>query len=379
MTRYVGILAGGLGERFWPASTPERPKQLLPLVGPRTMLRETLDRLAPDFPPDRILVVTSAALVPAVLAEAPELPAANVLGEPEPRNTAPAVATAASAVLGRGGPDGALAILPADHLIRDGQTFLGALARAFEAAEAESLIVTLGIRPDRPETGYGYITRGDPLDEGVYRIAAFHEKPDARTAAALIAGGRSSWNAGMFIARAATFLQETRRHAPALGEALAPLVEAASRGGQTTDEAWRRALRELYERAPSISFDHAVMERTKAGAVLPVDIGWDDVGSWEAMARLLEPDSSGNVVQGAGRLIEARNNIVFADGGRITLIGADNLVVVRSGTETFVCARDRLPELKALLGKLGRADETSSREPPRGDAKRLSGRKEKAP
>ncbi len=380
MTRYVAILSGGLGERFWPASTPERPKQLLPLLGPRSMLRETVDRVARDFPPELLLIVTSRGLVPAVSRACPELPPANVIGEPRPRNTAAAVATAACVVLGRGGPDAALAILPADHLVRDRDAFLAALRRAFEAAEAEPLIVTLGVRPERPETGYGYVTRGQLLDERIYRIEAFHEKPDREAAEALVAGGRSSWNAGMFIARASTFLGEIRRHAPALGEAMTSLIEASSRDrGTTAGEAWRSAFAELYERAPSISFDHAVMEATAAGVVLPIDVGWDDVGSWEAMARLLEPDSSGNVVRGAGRLLEARNNILFADGGRITLIGVDDVLVVRSGDETFVCARDRLPQLKELLGKLGRAAGVGGDDPlRRTEAKGEAHRKAKA-
>jgi mannose-1-phosphate guanylyltransferase len=316
------------------------------------MLRETVERVAPDFPPERLLIVTSASLVPAVTGECPELPAGNVIGEPRPRNTAAAVATAACAAMARGGPDASLAILPPDHRIRDADAFRAELGRAFRAAEAEPLIVTLGVRPDRPETGYGYVTRGEPMGGGVFRVAGFHEKPDARTAETLLAGGRSSWNAGMFIGRASTFLTEIGRHAPALAEAAAGLVAASSKGAGPGRRGWRPALVELYERAPSISFDHGVMEATRAAAVLPIDVGWDDVGSWEAVARLSEPDAAGNVVRGSGRLLEARDNILFADGGRITLIGLDDVVVVRSGEETFVCARDRLPRLKELLGEL---------------------------
>ncbi|HEY7462294.1 MAG TPA: sugar phosphate nucleotidyltransferase [Gemmatimonadota bacterium] len=348
MSRFVAILSGGLGERFWPASTPDRPKQLMPLLGPRTMLRETVERVSSEYPPERILIVTSAALALAVERECPEIPSENVIGEPSARNTAAAVATAACLALARGGAEAALAVLPADHQIRDRAAFLTALGRAFEAAEAEPLIVTLGIRPDRAETGYGYITRGEPLGDGVFRIEAFHEKPDPPTAAALVASGRSFWNAGLFIARAATLVEEIRRHAPALGQALNALLGAERSG-------WEPALREAYERAPSISFDHAIMERTRAGAVLPADIGWDDMGSWEAVARFLEPDQAGNVMRGSARVLEARNNILFADGGRITLIGADDLVVVRAGSETFVCARDRLPRMKELLARLDRS------------------------
>jgi mannose-1-phosphate guanylyltransferase len=377
VTRFAAILSGGVGERFWPASTPERPKQLLPLLGPRTMLRETLERIAPELPPERVLIVTSAALAAAVSSECPEVPPANVIAEPRGRNTAPAVAAAACAALALGGPEASLAVLPADHLVREREAFLGALRRAFAAAESGPLIVTLGIRPNRPETGYGYITRGEPIEESLYRIEAFHEKPNEATALALLEEGRSYWNAGIFVAAAGTFVQEIRRHAPDVGGPMEALLEVASvaareAGPATRREAasgltdpgdspvpsgvdprrWQGGVRELYAGALSIAFDVAVMERTETGAVLPVDIGWDDVGSWDAVARLLEADPSGNVVRGAGRLLDARNNILFAEEGRITVIGASDLVIVRSGAETFVCARDRLPELKELLRSL---------------------------
>ena len=359
MTRFAAILSGGVGERFWPASTPERPKQLLPLLGDRTLLRETFDRLLPLFPPDHVLFVTSARLVSAVTRECPEIPRQNVIGEPRPLNTTAAVGVAACAALARGGERAALAVLPADHAVRDRASFREALTRAFEVAEGEAGIVTLGIRPDRPETSYGYVTRGEPLSGGAFRIAAFHEKPDAAKAAQLLREGKSYWNAGMFIALARTLLAEIGRHAPEVGERLDALVESGElREGSGDGEAFR----ELYARAPAVSFDTAVMEHTGSGAVLPADIGWDDVGSWEAMARLLEADAGGNVVHGAGRLAQARDNILFADGGRITVIGASNLVVVLSGAETFVCTREKLADVKELLRRLnGGSDEAGGK------------------
>lgn len=362
MSRFAAILSGGVGERFWPASTPERPKQLLPLLGRRTMLRETLERLVPLIPGERTFIVTSADLADAMARECPELPRENVIGEPRRRNTAAAVGVAAWAVLARGGDEAALAILPADHAVRDTEDFRAALSQAFAVAEAESLIVTLGIAPDRAETGYGWITRGVPLagsasvpaglapPGGAFRIAAFHEKPDATRAAELLASGTSYWNAGIFIARARTILDEIRRQAPALGELLDRLPPEGPGPGRPAETS--TAFAELYERAPAISFDHAVMERTDAGAMVPADIGWDDVGSWEAMARLRATDPQGNVVHGEGRLAAARDNIVFADGGRITVIGAENLLVVRAGSEILVCAREKLPQIREILREL---------------------------
>lgn len=351
MSRFAAILSGGVGERFWPASTPERPKQFLPLLGRRSMLRETLERLLPLFAPERILVVTSAALSVAAARECPELPPGNVIGEPRSRNTAAAAGVAACAALARAGAEAALALLPADHIVRDAAAFRETLKRAFRVAEDGAWLVTLGIRPDRVESGYGYITRGEVLEGGAYRIEAFHEKPDAERARELVNEGKSYWNAGMFVTRAETLIGEIERHAPELGSLLAALRAAGWPPDKASaDGAEGAALRELYARAPSISFDHAVMERTRAGVVLPAEeMGWDDVGSWEAMARFRQRDAAGNVVHGVGRLAEARDNILFAEAGRITVIGASNLVVVRTGEETFVCARDKLPELKELL------------------------------
>jgi mannose-1-phosphate guanylyltransferase len=370
VSRWAAILSGGVGERFWPASTPARPKQLLPLLGTRSMLRETLDRLPPLVPPARTLIVTSAGIAEAVRREAPELDAANVLAEPRGRNTAAAIGVAAAAAALREGRDAALAVLPADHAVADAAALRSALDRAFEVAESAPRIVTLGIRPDRPETGYGYITAGERLGGGggpvaaasagselpaaaadtrvgagvgAFSIAAFHEKPPRAEAERLVASGRSWWNAGMFVARAGTLLDEIARAEPELGALLDALLEPGR---------WDTAFAAVYEKAPSISFDHAVMERTAAGAVLPVDLAWDDVGSWEAVARLVGADASGNVVRGTGRLRDAGDNILYSEGGRITVIGASGLLVVRAGEETFVCARERLPEVRELLRSL---------------------------
>ncbi len=278
--------------------------------------------------------------------ECAELPRDHVIAEPRPRNTAPAVGVAACVALEVGGPSAAVAVLPSDHVVVDPEAFLATLAHAFEVAEAEPLVVTLGMRPDRPETGYGYVTRGEALRPGVFRIERFHEKPDIAGATDLVHGGRSYWNAGIFVAAARTILDELTRHAPEIGGLLANVVaEGPLRGARENGAAFAA----LYERAPSVSFDHAVMERTCAGAVVPAEFGWDDVGSWEAMARLLERDAAGNAVRGAARLADASDNILFAEEGRITVIGASNLVVVRSGAETLVCSRDRLPELRELL------------------------------
>jgi mannose-1-phosphate guanylyltransferase len=350
VSRFAAILSGGIGERFWPASTPERPKQLLPFLGRRTLLRSTFERVLPLFAPERVFVVTSSALKEAVAAECPELPPENILPEPCARNTALAAGLAARLAVMREGEDASLALLPADHIMRDEAGFRGLLAAALRLVEAESWIVTLGVVPDRPETGYGWITRGEELLGGGFQIAAFHEKPDASRAEELLREGKSYWNAGIFVAGAGTILDELELHAPEIGSRLRSLPEEAA---DLAPEVWSRALAEVYESAPAVSFDHAVMERTTLGVVLPLDVGWDDVGSWEALARLLERDPQGNVVHGAARLAHACDNIVFADGGRVTVIGASNLLVVRTGRETFVCAREKLSEIKGLLREMG--------------------------
>lgn len=335
------LLAGGVGSRFWPVSRAARPKQLLDLFGEGPMLRATLARALPLAPPERSIVVTSQALAPTVRALLPEVPGELVLAEPSGKNTAPAIAWAARVALERD-PDAVLMVLPADHHIADVPAFRAACERALTLAKDR--LVTIGIVPTHPETGYGYIQRGAPLDGDAFAVRAFVEKPDLPTAATYLAGGEHLWNAGMFFMSARLYLGELAAHRPALA---AVLDEAASASD---------VLR-IWPRLESISVDYAVMERSARIAVVPGSFGWSDVGSWRSLwdHRGAAPSyRMGDVVE-----LDGAGNVLFADGGLVATVGVSDLVVVHTPDATFVCPRDaaqRAREVVLALERAGRKD-----------------------
>lgn len=339
------ILAGGLGERFWPASTPERPKQLLPLLSDRTMVRETADRLEGLVPADRWLVLTGASLGDQVARELPEVPRANVIGEPEGKNTAPAIGLAAGLLAARD-PDAVLIALPADHAIADPEAFRASVEEAFQLAAEEPALVLFGIVPDRPETGYGYIRHGDPIrtrSVEAFEVAAFVEKPDAATARSLVVDGVHTWNSGIFCGRASAFLEEYAEHLPLMRRTIDSAVSAWK-------EDPRAALASYYAAVEATSIDYGIMQQTERAVVMPAaGWGWDDVGSWEALARWLERDSDGNVVVGDVTLEECRDVIAWSPSGRVAALGIERCVIVRAGDETLVVPRDRLDDLKPFV------------------------------
>lgn len=343
---YAVVLAGGIGERFWPASTPERPKQLLPLLSDRTMLRETVDRLDGVVPPERILVLTNASLADAVAEELPGVPRAHVIGEPEGKNTAPAIGLAAGLLQARD-PDAVLLALPADHAVGDVPAFRDTVERAFLLAAERPVLVLFGIVPSRPESGYGYIRRGDPLDTTeAFEVDGFVEKPDPDTARALWSDGRHFWNSGLFCGRGRTFLEEYGRHLPLMRKTVDSAVGAWS-------EDPRGALESFYASVESTSIDYGIMQQTDRAAVLPAaEWGWDDVGSWEALGRWLEPTGDGNVEVGPCALEGCREVIAFAQEGRIAALGVEGCVIVRTGSETLVVARDALDDLKPFVRRV---------------------------
>jgi len=344
------LLAGGVGERFWPASTPERPKQLLPLLSEKTMLRETADRLEGVVPPERWLVLTNAALVEPVARELPEMPRAHVIGEPEGRNTAPAIGLAAGLLHARD-PDAVLLVLPADHAIGDTDAFRDTVGTAYRIASEKPVLVLFGIVPSRPETGYGYVRRGGPLAPGedeAFVVEAFVEKPEPETAKDLWRDGRHYWNSGLFCGRASVFLEEYGHHLPLLRRSI-----------DATVERWERdpadALGSFYASVESTSIDYGIMQQTDRAVVLPAaDWGWDDVGSWEALARWLEPTADGNVEVGECVLEGCHDVVAYATQGRIAAIGVEDCVIVRTPDTTLVAARDALDGIKAFVRRVGR-------------------------
>ena len=355
---YSVILAGGSGTRFWPASRARRPKQLLAL-GPsdESLMRETVRRVAPLSPPERVLIATGKRLLDATRKALPELPETAFLGEPQAKNTAPCIGWAAS-IAHRRDPDAVVMVLPSDQHVGDEAAFLSALRQALVSARA-GVITTVGIQPTRPETGYGYIEVGDAVADGVAQVVRFVEKPDTPKAQEYFRSGRYVWNSGMFFFRAKDMLEALREHAPEISSGLRAIQEAAARGG----DAEAAATEEAFEGFPSISIDYAVMERAKRLHVVPADFGWSDLGSWQSAWELSEKDAANNAVPDGTVLVDARGNLVStsaaADGKLVALVGVEGLVVVDTGDALLVMPRERSQDVRAVVDALkaaGRSD-----------------------
>lgn len=334
---YAVVLAGGVGSRFWPLSTPARPKQLLPLVGSQTMLEDTVARLDGLVPRDRVLILTSAQLAPAIRATLPWLAADQVLEEPRAAGTAAALAWAAVEVRRRGGADAAMLSVHADAAIGDDAEFRRVLAAAASAAVTHDALVTVGIIPTEPNPGLGYIEPGAALDAQCARVARFLEKPDRAKAEQLVAAG-CLWNSGIFAWKAATFLAEVTAHTPELA--------AAMGAAATGREAFFAAVHD------TVSVDVGVLERSAKVAVVRGGFGWDDVGTWGALRRVRPRDAFGNAVHGAAHLVQARDNVVHAEHGRVVLYGVQDLVVVVRDGLTMVTTVAHADQLKQMLDAL---------------------------
>jgi len=346
------VLAGGSGQRFWPRSRRRHPKPLLRALDGRTLLAATFDR-ARRFAGDAGLWLVCGEEHARPMrreARAAGLPPRRVVVEPRARNTAMAAAVAALRVAAED-PDAVLAVLPADHVIPDARAFAAALARAARAAAEADVLVTLGVEPTRPDTGYGYIRVGDaaPGHTGLHRVSRFVEKPAAARARRFVRGGRHLWNAGIFVWRARTLLEEVEACAPDLHRALAP-VRAEPRGRGAA-----RALEAAYRRAPSLPVDVAVLERSKRVWTLPVDFHWSDVGTWDSLARELGVgDGASRVVAGDAILEHADGNLVWGDGRLVVLLGVEDLAVIDTPDALLVARLDRSPELKRVVERLAR-------------------------
>jgi len=335
------ILAGGKGERFWPLSRKHRPKQFLSLDGSgKSLLQATAERLLPLAEGwDKLWVVTSSQLASGVQEQLPELPLANLLAEPEGRDTAPAVAWTTLEIAKRYGKEAIVGFFPADPWIDDPVSFQQTLQAAAELAATEKAIVTLGVKPSYPSTGYGYIEQGEQI--GVfgglpaYRVNRFTEKPDRQTAESFISTGQFSWNSGMFIFQAGVVLQELSTHAPEILN----LLEAKGA--------------EAYSQLPKISIDYALMEKTKLAYVLPVDFGWDDLGDWNAIARLLKTDKP-NVEVANHVGLDTTGSLLYSNDEQdvIVTIGLEDVVVVRDRNVTLIVKKDRTQEIKQVLKML---------------------------
>lgn len=331
---YAVVLAGGVGSRFWPLSTPERPKQLLPLITDQSMLSETVERLVPLVGRERVLILTSERLRDPILAAIPGLTPAQLLLEPRPAGTAAALTWAAAPVVALGGPDARMLCVHADWAIKDPVHFRETLARAAEVAATSAALATVGIVPSRPDPGFGYIQPGETLPTGARAVARFVEKPDRARATQMVADG-FLWNSGIFAWRAQDLLDEVRAVTPELAGALARVTEGAAAffGAVTT----------------GVSIDVGVLERSKRVVVLAGDFGWDDVGTWSALQRVRAHDTAGNASHGRVIARDANGNVVHAEGSAVVLYGVRDLVVVVRDGVTLVTTVERATDLKTLV------------------------------
>jgi mannose-1-phosphate guanylyltransferase len=350
------IMAGGVGERFWPQSRRSHPKQLLDLTGRGSMIGLTLERLEGLSEPEETLIVTNVDQRDAILAEVGDrVPAENVIGEPVGQNTAPCIGLAA-VVLRRLHGDEPMVVLPADHLVDPVDEFQRQVRAGAEYVRSNGSLLTFGIRPTRPETGYGYIRSGEELasDGGrILRAEAFLEKPDAARAREFVDAGGYYWNSGMFMWTAGAILSEIETHIPELHRVLVE-IEA----GMGT-KALADVLKSLYPQAPSISIDYGVMEKAGDVVVLEASFEWNDVGSWEFVREVAERDADGNALIGNHVLVDTRNSTVVARDRLVGVLGLEDVVVVDGGDTVLVCARDRVQEVKKIVQALkdrGRTD-----------------------
>jgi mannose-1-phosphate guanylyltransferase len=350
------ILAGGRGTRFWPLSRKKRAKQLLALDGKQTMIQQTVARLLPLASPKTFWIITNEDLRPAILKQLPKLPKAQVLAEPLGRNTAPAIGLAAFLLL-RENPEAVIGMFPSDHVIADEKSYLATIERGVEIAAAGENIVVLGIRPNRAETGYGYIEAGSKFGEEALRVRRFTEKPEAVKAAAFVAAGNYFWNSGMFLWSARTLANALREHLPKT----APILEeiAASFGTRKFAQTFRR----LYPKCENISVDYAVLEPRsakgeQAGNIfcLPADFGWNDLGSWTALHEHHNAKSSpaeGNVINGEGIFVlNARGNYVHAPGKFVAVVGVNDLVVVETEDALLITTRQHAQDVGKVVKHL---------------------------
>jgi mannose-1-phosphate guanylyltransferase len=357
--RHAVIMAGGSGTRLWPLSRAERPKQLLDVVaggngGAHSLLAEAFERLRAVLPAEQIWVCTAARYGAQVAAALPELRADRLILEPVARDTANAVGLAA-ALVADVDPDAELAVVSADHVIRPVDRFAAVLETAYEALAARpSSLVTLGITPTSPATGFGYVQRGEATEvDGVAEAASFREKPDRATAEEYLASGQYLWNSGMFVWRARTVLDALAEHLPESADGLARIVAAPA------GPARERVLAEVFPTLPKISVDYAVLEPAAAepGRVLvaDLDVDWLDVGSWPALAHTLETDEAGNAVRGSAVVVDGAGNIVFSDDPDhlVALVGVRDSVVVHTADVTMVCAVSDAERVKQLLAAVG--------------------------
>jgi len=356
MELFAVILAGGVGTRFWPLSRGKNPKQFLPIVSDKTMIEETVHRLAPLIPPGNIVTISSAEQAGTINNLLPSLSEQNILIEPQGKNTAPSLLLATASIYLHN-PKAVVAALPADHLITDSSRFLKKLAAGAEAASQEGSLVTFGVPPTFPATGYGYIQFShegilELQDEIFYAVQEFKEKPDKVQAQDFLKAGNCYWNSGMFLWQAETFAQKLEQYAPALFAFWIEILQALRANDSD------RIIR-IFEELPALSIDYALMEKARGVRMCEGNFGWSDVGSWTSLGEIWKKDEQGNSSRGESIILDARGCQVYNPDRLTALIGIEDLIVVNTDDALLICHRDhdqRVKELVAELKKRGKAE-----------------------
>lgn len=330
------ILAGGSGTRFWPQSRKKNPKQFLSIAGSESMIQMTVDRLSSLIPVENQWIVANGSHTEIIQVHLPHLPLENILVEPVGKNTAPAIGLAALQILEKD-PEGMMLVLPADHLISNVDGFLSCVKNGVEMLRQESdLLLTFGIVPTSPETGYGYIHAGRPIDKGYY-VQGFIEKPSKDRAQTLLSDGGYYWNSGMFLWKASIIAEKIRQYLPAVYEGLI---------------CYRKGDREAYSKIPSISVDYGVLEKDENIAVIPAEIGWNDIGSWTSLEDVLKQTPEGNAVHGTHICIDTQGSIIFSPKKLVATIGIRDLVIVDTDDALLICHKDQAQDVKKLVDRL---------------------------
>lgn len=364
--RFAVIMAGGSGERFWPLSRRTRPKQILPLTGEKTMLAQTVERADAVVGLENVYIVAGSMLTPRIRAGLEGIPERNFLTEPEGRNTAPCLAFAAAVLAARYGDEASMCVLTADHLIRNVEVFSQNADLAFECAEKNDMLMTVGIQPTHANTGFGYLEMGASLQEdergGARRVLSFREKPDEATARQYVESGDFLWNSGMFFWRIGTLIEAFRLHCPEIHEGIGKIRDA------TDTERFQEVLEATFKTWPSESIDYAVMEKAGNVGAVASRFDWDDVGTWTALGRIHPLDAENNLLVGDCVAVDSRNCIVHnqpldslgpdsreknrSEKPLIAMLGVEDLIVVASDGAFLVCHRDREQDIKKLLKTL---------------------------
>lgn len=348
------VMAGGVGTRFWPRSREKSPKQLLEIIGKGTMLQNTIRRLAPEIPPERTFVVTNRLQKAMVMKQMPALPEENVIDEPVGRNTAPCIGLVALHVR-RIAPDAVMLVSPSDHIIHDDAEFLRVVDVAVDVAYQSQSLLTIGITPTRPETGYGYIQiyneageHNPYLTRGVMRVKTFAEKPNLSTAQRFLASGDFLWNSGMFVWRVDTILREIQKNLPDLFAELMKIDEAIG------TPQYQQTLETVYGMIRGISIDYGVMEKSEHVYVIPGKFGWNDLGSWDEVARLAGKDTNENTITGTVIQKDTRNTYIYSPDRVVATVGIEDLIVVNTGDALLICKKGRSQDVKEICDYLKR-------------------------